>query len=84
MFPLTTMTISTSSDDSKENNNTGSVNVDAVVVFIIELAIIIFAIMRALRCSSNTPDSRAIHLLFATVNPVVYIAFSYIFQGFCQ
>ena len=48
-----------------------------VIVIIIELALWVWAIMRALKCSQNTPDSRAIHLLFASVSPILYLAFSY-------
>lgn len=50
----------------------------AVVIYIL---IFVLAIYRAMACSSNNPDSRAIHLLFATVSPVMYILLSYLVPG---
>jgi hypothetical protein len=55
-----------------------------VVLVILDLLLITWAIMRAIKCSSMNSDSRAIHLLFALVSPVFYIAFSYLIPGFCS
>ncbi len=60
-----------------------NLNIALVVIIIIELALFIWAIYRALKCSQASPDSRAIHLLFATVSPVLYLVFSYAVEGFC-
>ena len=50
------------------------------------LYVLIFglAIYRALICSSNNPDSKAIHLFFASVSPLLYIVISYVVPGFDQ
>jgi hypothetical protein len=50
------------------------------------LYVLIFglAIYRALLCSSNNPDSKAIHLFFASVSPLLYIVISYVVPGFEQ
>jgi len=48
------------------------------------LIVWIWAIVRALRCSNKTPDSRAVHLFFATVSPILYLIFSYFVGGFCK
>lgn len=50
------------------------------------LYVLIFglAIYRALICSSNNPDSKAIHLFFASVSPLLYIVVSYVVPGFDQ
>ncbi len=50
------------------------------------LYVLIFglAIYRALICSSNNPDSKAIHLFFASVSPLLYIVISYVVPGFEQ
>jgi len=53
------------------------------IVVVIWLAFWIWAIFRALKCSSATPDSRALHLFFATASPVLYIIFSFSVSGFC-
>jgi low temperature requirement protein LtrA len=58
-------------------------NVAVTVIVIIEVALWIWAIARALQCSNQTPDSRALHLMFAVVSPVLYLVFSYTVTGFC-
>jgi len=50
--------------------------VTGIVTLLLVLCLIIGAWMRAIHCSSPNPDSRAIHLLFATVDPVLYLLFS--------
>ena len=71
----------------KSNNKTrkdaAAHAVATVVVFILYITIFVWAIMRAIQCSSATPDSRALHLLFATASPVMYLIFSYLVEGFC-
>ena len=64
---------------STDNNLT----VVYVIVSIIIFIFIIWAIARALHCSKSTPDSRAVHLLFAVISPVFYVIFSYSVSGFC-
>ena len=54
------------------------------VAMIIYLVFFVWAIFRALRCSAPTPDSRALHLMFATLSPVLYLIFSYAVEGFCK
>lgn len=58
--------------------------VKTVVSLVIWLVIWVWAVMRALKCSSATPDSRALHLFFATYTPTLYIIFSYAVSGFCN
>jgi hypothetical protein len=50
------------------------------------LYVLIFglAIYRAFLCSGNNPDSKAIHLFFASVSPLLYIVISYVVPGFDQ
>ena len=45
------------------------------------LALMGFAIYRALICSSKAPDSKVLHLLFATIRPLWYILFSFTVEG---
>lgn len=58
-------------------------NIAIAVIIIIEVALWIWAIARALECSKHDPDSRALHLMFAVVSPVLYLIFSYTVGGFC-
>jgi hypothetical protein len=53
----------------------------AVVLYVLIFGL---AIYRALICSSNNPDSKAIHLFFASVSPLLYIVISYVVPGFEQ
>jgi|688.fasta_scaffold00301_36 hypothetical protein len=50
----------------------------AVVIYIM---ILVLALYRAMLCSNANADSRAIHFLFATVSPVMYILLSYLVPG---
>lgn len=52
----------------------------AISLYLILLA---WAFMRAMKCSANSPDSRAIHLAFAMFSPLLYIVFSFFVPGFC-
>ena len=54
-----------------------------VIIFLIIIYLIVFAWYRAYLCSSATPDSRALHFLFATADPLLYIIFSYAVPGMC-
>ena len=58
-------------------------NIAMAVIIIIEVALWVWAIARALQCSKQDPDSRALHLMFAVVSPVLYLIFSYTVEGFC-
>ena len=72
----------TSSNGNNNNNQTPAQKraqtIAIVVIITIELTLWVWAITRALKCSQNTPDSRAMHLLFASVSPILYLVFSYI------
>jgi len=58
--------------------------VTLVLSLVLILVLIIWAYVRAMNCSNNNPDSRAIHLLFATVDPVLYLLFSYFLDDMCK
>jgi len=58
--------------------------VSVIIIMILVIALIVWAWMRALKCSTKSPDSRAIHLLFATVDPILYLIFSYFIDGMCN
>jgi protein-S-isoprenylcysteine O-methyltransferase Ste14 len=58
--------------------------VTTIVVIILIIALIVWAWMRALKCSAKSPDSRAIHLLFASTDPILYLIFSYFIDGMCN
>ncbi len=61
-----------------------NLNIAFAVIIVLELVLFVWAIFRAIKCSQATPDSRAVHLLFATVSPVLYLIFSYAVEGFCR
>ena len=61
-----------------------NITIAVSVIFLIEVALWIWAIIRALKCSQATPDSRALHLLFAIVSPTMYLIFSFTVDGFCK
>jgi hypothetical protein len=73
-------TKNTGSDDKK---NDVRQTIMRVVIIVLELALFIWAIFRAIKCSQKNPDSRAVHLLFAVVSPTLYLIFSYSVEGFC-
>jgi hypothetical protein len=60
------------------------IQIATTVALVLYLLIFALAIYRALICSSNNPDSKAIHLFFATVSPLLYIVISYVVPGFDQ
>ena len=60
-----------------------NLNLALSVIVILELILFVWAIFRAIKCSQATPDSRAVHLLFATVSPILYLIFSHAVEGFC-
>jgi len=55
----------------------------SLMASLIYILIFVLALYRAMECSKKEPDSRAIHLFFASVSPVLYILFSYFVPGFC-
>ena len=69
--------------NKKWENLTISEKIANVFVCLIILGLIFWAWCRALKCSAKTPDSRAIHFLFATVDPVLYLIFSFWIDGMC-
>ena len=54
------------------------------IAVVLYLLIFGLAIYRAFLCSGNNPDSKAIHLFFASVSPLLYIVISYVVPGFDQ
>jgi magnesium-transporting ATPase (P-type) len=77
--------INSKTETSENNNptNNKSIKIFIVIIFLLIICLIIFAWYRAYKCSNNTPDSRAIHFLFATTDPLLYIIFSYAIPGMC-
>lgn len=73
----------TLSPEQKEDmmKNAKNATLMASLIYILIFAL---ALYRAIECSRNQPDSRAIHLFFATVSPVMYVLFSYFVSGFCS
>ena len=66
-------------DDLKKQIQTAT-----LIALFLYVLIFALAIYRALVCSSNNPDSKAIHLFFATVSPLLYIIISFVVPGFDQ
>lgn len=62
-------------------NQIRSATLMALVLYVLIFGL---AIYRALICSSNNPDSKAIHLFFSSVSPLLYIVISYVVPGFEQ
>ena len=58
-------------------------NVKAVAS-LLYLLLIVWAIVRVMHCSSATPDSRALHFMFAFTSPTLYILLSYAVPGFSE
>ena len=54
------------------------------IIVLIELILWIWAITRALKCSTSNPDSRVVHLMFASFSPLLYLLFSFSVDGMCQ
>lgn len=71
-------------NDNKTDDEKKANNIAVAVTVLVYLIFWIWAIFRALRCSSTTPDSRALHLLFAVSSPLLYIIFSYTVTGLCK
>jgi hypothetical protein len=71
-------------DPSKTAAEKQSLAVAKVVFITLYIVLLAWALKRALKCSSATPDSRAIHLGFALISPAIYIIFSYLVPGFCE
>lgn len=70
----------------KSDESTDDENIPIAVlitVFILYFFILTWAILRALICSSPTPDSRALHLLFCFISPTLYLFCTYLVPGFC-
>ena len=65
----------------EKQNMLQQLRIATVLAMLIYILIFVLAIYRAMACSNNNPDSRAIHLFFATVSPVVYILLSYFVPG---
>ena len=73
----------TENSETNQSTNNTSIKIFIVIIFLVIIYLIIFAWYRAYKCSNNTPDSRAIHFLFATTDPLLYIIFSYAIPGMC-
>ena len=70
-------------DTQQTTQSTQSEKILTIIIFLFIIYLIVFAWYRAYICSSATPDSRAIHFLFATADPLLYIIFSYAVPGMC-
>jgi len=66
------------------NGGKGDDGVAYAISLVLIVLLLVWAFWRALKCSSATPDSRALHLMFASVSPVLYLIFSYTVSGFCE
>jgi hypothetical protein len=85
MIELMAMNAVKGKDDNKDPDKYKKSNAVATsTVVVIWVAFWIWAVSRALKCSSNTPDSRVLHLMFATASPGLYLLFSYNVSGFCR
>ena len=73
----------TENSETNQSSNNTSISIFITILFLVIIYLIIFAWYRAYKCSNNTPDSRAIHFLFATTDPLLYIIFSYAIPGMC-
>lgn len=58
-----------------------SYTITMTIVMVLWIIFFLWAFKRAKLCSSSSPDSRAIHYLFAVVSPVLYVIFSYSVLG---
>jgi uncharacterized membrane protein (DUF485 family) len=83
---LELFTLNSMKSDSVNNteDEIKSRHVITIISIIIYFIFFLLAIFRALQCSNITPESRAIHLMFATMSPVMYILLSYSIYGFCK
>lgn len=81
LFALNSSKADTNNETDDEKN---AKKVITITVAIVYLVFWFWAVFRALKCSSSTPDSRALHLMFATISPVMYIILSYTVSGFCK
>lgn len=82
-YSLSNAVASKNKEDDDTERISAAVNVFTVIWLLIIFILIIFAWMRALKCSNPNPDSKAVHLLFATVDPLAYLIFSYIVNNMC-
>jgi hypothetical protein len=71
------------SDDNLTPDQKRNMSIVIAIIVVVELILLVWAILRAIKCSQASPDSRAIHLLFAIVSPFLYLVFSYAVDGFC-
>jgi hypothetical protein len=69
----------TTSDEESDEMPTIAV----AIIVLLYLILIFWSITRALKCSQSTPDSRAIHILFCFMSPMLYLFSSYLVPGFC-
>ena len=70
-------------DDDLTSDQKRNLAISVAIIIVVELILLVWAILRAIKCSQASPDSRAIHLLFAIVSPFLYLIFSYAVDGFC-
>lgn len=71
-------------DPTKTEAEKQSLATAKMAFFALYIILMGWAFMRAYKCSSATPDSRAIHFGFALFSPILYIAFSYLLPGWKQ
>jgi len=70
----------TEEDKNKKMNMQAGVSLGAIVLALIFL---VWAIVRALKCTKNKKELRGLHVFFAVTDPVMYLVFSYFLSGMC-
>lgn len=58
-------------------------SIATIIAVLVYITILVWALKRAMLCSSATPDSRALHFMFCFMSPTLYLASSYLIPGFC-
>lgn len=78
LFALNSSVKGTSDGDSSTPST-----VALVFAVLLWIALLVWAISRALKCSKANPDSRALHFLFCLSSPSLYLVCSYAVPDFC-
>lgn len=68
---------------NEDDDDTELTTTAYVLILLLYFTILSWAIWRALTCSSPSPDSRALHLLFCFISPTLYLVSSYVVPDFC-
>ena len=82
---MLTYSLTSSCNGNKSwNDLTTEEKVTVVVVWVLLVTLIVWAWVRAVNCSKKNTQMRVTHLLFASIDPVLYLIFSYFIDGVCQ